>query len=92
MSRYYTDEFKQKIVELKASGKKTSELVREYGVSKTTITTWEKQFKNSGKFGVVVNLKDSDVELRRLKKENKQLKMENDILKQAALIFAKESK
>ncbi len=61
-------------------------------MSKTTITAWEKQFKNSGQFGVLANLKDNDLELRRLKKENKQLKMENDILKQAALIFAKESK
>ncbi|MFI3227149.1 MAG: hypothetical protein R3Y09_07005 [Clostridia bacterium] len=35
---------------------------------------------------------DEEVELRTLRKELKQLRMENDILKQAALIFAKESK
>jgi transposase len=89
MSRYYTDEFKKKIVELKQNGKITSELVKEYGVAKSTILTWEKQFANSGKFSIKDNLSEEEKELRVLRKENKQLKMENDILKQAALIMAK---
>lgn len=91
MSRYYTDEFKQKIVELKNSGKSTAELVREYKVSKPSIQLWEKEYKKSGKFGTKENISEKDKELRVLQKEIKQLKMEVDILKQAALIFARKS-
>lgn len=91
MSRYYTDDFKQKIVELRRSGKPTSELVQEYKLAKSTILTWEKQYANSGKFTVKDNLSEGEKELRILRKENKQLKMENDILKQAALILARKS-
>lgn len=89
MSRYYTDEFKEKIVELKKAGKSTTDIMREYGVSKTSIQAWEKQFNNSGKFTVKDNLTDQEKELRVLRKENKQLKMEVDILKQAALILGR---
>lgn len=92
MSRYYADEFKQKIVELKQSGKSTAELVREYKISKTTIQTWEKQYGNSGKFTTKDNLSKEEKELRVLRKENKQLKMEVDILKQAALILAQKTR
>jgi transposase len=89
MSRYYNDEFKQKIVELRKSGKTVSELVQEYKLAKSTISMWEKQFSNSGKFTISANLSEGEKEIKVLRKENKQLKMENDILKQAALILAR---
>ena len=79
----------KKIVELKKSGKTTSELVKEYKISKSTIATWEKQYSNSGKFTIKDNLSQDEKELRALRKEIKQLKMEVDILKQAALIMAR---
>ena len=44
---------------------------------------------NSGQFGVSANESESDKELRQLRKENKHLRMENDILKQAALILGR---
>jgi transposase len=80
MSGNYTDDFKAKIVEMRKSGKTVSELVSEYKIAKSTINTWEKQFENSGKFTIKDNLSENEKELRVLKKENKQLKMENDIL------------
>lgn len=89
MSRYYTDEFKQKIVELRRSGKPTKEIVSEYKITKSSLYMWEKQFVNSGKFTVIDNLSDSEKQLRELRKINKRLLMENDILKQAALIMAR---
>ena len=55
--------------------------------NKASINTWVRQFTNSGKFGIVENLSENEKELRILRKENKQLRMENDILKQAALIL-----
>ena len=43
----------------------------------------------SGSFKEKDNLTPEQQELRELRKENTQLKMENDILKQAALIFGR---
>ncbi|MCL2427057.1 MAG: transposase [Oscillospiraceae bacterium] len=85
--RYYTEEFKRKIVELKSSGKTISELSEEYGMSKAAVSNWCNQYKGSGSFKTADNLTEDEKELRKLRKENKQLKMENDILKQAALIL-----
>ena len=68
----------------KTAGRSTSELMREYDLTKTSINTWMRQYTDSGKFGVVENLSGNEKELRILRKENKQLRMENDILKQAA--------
>lgn len=89
MSRYYTEEFKKKILELKKNGKSTVELCTEYGIAKSSLSAWEKQFNNSGKFTIKDNMTEEEKELRRLRKENKQLKMEVDILKQAALILGR---
>jgi len=88
-NKVYTEEFKQQIVKLHQSGRTSTELENEYGVSRTSINVWLKQYANSGKFGVIPNLTDGEKELRVLRKENKQLRMENDILKQAAVIFAR---
>jgi transposase len=88
-NKVYTEEFKQQIAKLHASGKTSSELEKEYGVSRTTINICVKQYANSGKFGTTANLSDAEKENRELRKENKHLRMENDILKQAAVIFAR---
>jgi transposase len=79
-TKNYTAEFKQQIVELRKSGRRIVDLVREYGVSKTSIMQWEKEYDNSGKFGIAPNMSESENELRTLCKENKHLRMENDIL------------
>lgn len=88
-SKKYTDEFKKQIVMLYKNGKSGPELSKEYGMTKSAIYDWAKKYDNSGSFKASDNI---SVELRRLKeleKENKQLRMENDILKQAALIMAR---
>lgn len=89
MSNSYSEEFKQKIAELKLNGKPTSEIVKEYSLTKTSVNMWAKQYTNSGKFTAKDNLSENEKELRVLRKENKQLKMEVDILKQAALILGR---
>ena len=85
----YTTEFKRKIVELRESGKSMAAIQREYGMSKATISNWEKQHKTSGSFKAADNLSEEEKELRSLRKENKKLRMEVDILKQAALILGR---
>lgn len=88
-TRNYTDEFKQQIVKLNKSGKTTSEIVKEYGIAKATITKWVRDFDNSGSFKAKDNRTPEENELLELKKKLKQLEMENDILKQAALIMGR---
>lgn len=82
----YTDEFKDTILKLYQSGKSLAELNREYGVPKSTISTW---VKDNSK--VVSNSSDDMTikELRALKKELSQIKEENEILKKAMVILAK---
>jgi transposase len=85
----YTVDFKCQISELRESGKTLNEIVREYRLSKSTISKWHNQYQNSGSFKTADNLSEDEKELRKLRKENKQLRMEVDILKQAALILGR---
>ncbi len=71
------------------SGKSIIEIINEYGISKSVIFNWIKSFDNSGSFKAKDNQSNEENELIYLRKELKQLRMENDILKQAALIMAK---
>ena len=84
----YTDGFREQIAKLVINGKPIAQIVKEYGISKSTISTWATKYQNSGSFRDVDNRTEEENELIKLRKENKQLKMENDILKQAALILA----
>jgi len=88
-ARYYEDAFKRQIVALAQTGKRASEIAKEYGVSKGTVNVWIRNYANSGSFRAADNVPPLEKELKSLQKENKQLKMENDILKQAALIMAR---
>ena len=84
----YTDEFREQIVKLRLSGKAISEISREYGIAKSTIGIWTIKYQSTGSFRDADNRSDEEKELIKLRKENKHLKMENDILKQATLILA----
>lgn len=85
--RTYTDEFKQKIVELYNSGKPRAELIREYELTHSALASWINKYNKTGSFRIEDNRSEEEKELIRLRKENQRLKMENDILKQAALIM-----
>jgi transposase len=58
----------------------------------STFDKWVKQANTSGSFKEKDNLTPEQKELIQLRKQNKQLLMENDILKQAALIFGRRDK
>jgi len=85
----YTDEFREQIVKLATNGKSVRQLEKEYGISRTTIYTWVRKHETSGSFREKDNRSASETELIHLRKENKQLRMEVDLLKQAALIMAR---
>jgi transposase len=88
-SKRYTDEFKLQIVKLYNNGKPAMELAKEYKVSRSTVSKWISDYNNSQSFKAKDNRRDEENELIKLRKENKRLLMENDILKQAALIMAR---
>lgn len=88
-TRNYTEEFKKQIVSLYQNGKASANIAAEYDIGKSTVAKWVKDFNNSGSFKAKDNRTDKENELLQLQKQNKQLLMENDILKQAALIMAR---
>ena len=87
--REFTDEFKEKMVRLYLSGKIKADIVREYDLTASCLNRWIKQHQDSGSFKEKDNRTPEENELIHLRKENQRLKMENDILKQAALIIGR---
>ena len=89
MPTKYPEEMKRKVVALANNGKMIKDILDEYGMARSTLHKWIKDYNNSGSFEAKNNRTDKENELIELRKENKQLKMENDILKQAALIMGR---
>jgi len=91
--RIFTDEYKQHVLELVRAGDKSiSQICRELDLTQSAVHKW---IKADQKINGTMNqnsLSESDQEeLQRLRAENKQLKMERDILKKATAFFAKNS-
>ena len=90
----YTREFKQDAVRLVTEqGYKQTEAARNLGIDRGMLARWIKEFQiDEGEaFRGNGKLTEEQEELRRLRAENKRLKLERDILKKATAFFAKES-
>ena len=87
--RTYTEEFKEQMVKLYENGKSKKDLITEYDLTSTALNTWIKRGQSTGSFKEKDNRSPEESELIKLRKENQHLKMENDILKQAALILGR---
>ena len=87
--RTFTSEFKEQIVQLYLNGKPRKEIIGEYNLTPSSLDRWVSQSQNAGSFKEKDNLTAEQKELIELRKRNKQLEMENDILKQAALILGR---
>lgn len=87
--REFTEEFKQQMVQLFNSGKPRSEIAREYDLTPSALNSWIKRINTTGSSKEADNRTPEENELLKLRKENQRLLMENDILKQAALIFGR---
>lgn len=87
--RTYTEEFKEQLVQLYLNGKRKCDIIREYDIASSLLDKWIKQSQTTGSFKEKDNRSDVENELIKLRKRNKQLEMENDILKQAALILGR---
>ena len=79
--RTFTPEFKLQMVRLFENSKLKAEIVREYDLTASALDKWFKNHQNTGSFSQIDNLSEEARELRRFRKDNQQLKMENDILK-----------
>jgi transposase len=87
--RTFTAEFKKQMVQLYENGKARQEIIKEYDLTPSALDRWIKQNNTSGSFKEKDNRSPEEQELIQLRKEVKQLRMENDILKQAALIIGR---
>ncbi len=87
----YPPEFRRQMVELVRSGRSVEELAREFEPSAGAIRNWVRQADlDEGRRSDGLTTEER-AELRRVRRETKQLRMERDILKKAAAWFARES-
>ena len=88
--RKFSDEFKAETVELiRSSGKPISQVAKELDLTETAVRDWVKRAEVDAGQRPGMSA-DEREELKRLRKENRLLKMERDLLKKAAAFFAKE--
>lgn len=87
--RNYTEDLKKQVVNLYNNGKSRSEIIREYDLTPSAFNNWIKQYNTNASFKAEDNRTEEEQELIELRKRNRQLEMEVDILKQAALIMGR---
>ena len=88
--KYYEENFKKQIVKIYNQGNHTyRELSEQYGIAASTIRQWVIRYNNTRSFNAEDNKTDEEKRIKELEKKVKQLEMENDILKQAALLLGK---
>ena len=89
--RAYPPEFRQQIVELHQAGRSPGELAREFEPNEQTMRNWIAQADlDEGRRRDGLTTVER-AELRKLRKENRQLRVEREILAKAAAWFARES-
>jgi len=89
--RQHTEEFKQEAVRLaKESGQPKAHIARQLKISTSLLYLWIDKYDEAKAKGLTPAQHHAEKEeLRKLKAEVKQLKLENDILKKAAGYFAR---
>ena len=90
--RAFTAEYKAYVVELcKSSGKSVGQVCRELGLGETAVRRWVAQaaVDRGEREGLT---SEERAELAQLRKENRILREERDILKRATVFFARETR
>ena len=87
----YTSEFKNQAIELVRLGKSVGEVARDLTISEGMLYEWIRKATKAAPLGsdrpAAGGEEPAADELRRLRRENANLKLENDILKKAAIIL-----
>ncbi len=90
--RSFSKDFKLEAVKLvKEGGLSASRAAKDLGVYETCLRRWMKQYEidqGKGPAGALTTAEKE--ELRRLRRENRTLRMEREVLKKATAFFAKE--
>ncbi len=93
--KHYSKQFKIDAVRLVTEqGYKVSEAACNLGIHHSSLRRWKKQLETDGNqsFPGKGHMASDKEELYRLRKENKRLRMEREILKKATAFFVNESK
>ena len=89
----YSREFKLEAVRLAAQGERPkAQIARELGIRVNQLRKWRLEFEAEERAGPPKRAPNLEKDLGHLKRENTRLKEENEILKKAAIFFARESK
>jgi transposase len=87
----YPKEFKEEAVALVTDqGYSVTEAAKSLGIRANQLYDWKAKIEAAKQDGALSD--DERTELKRLRKENKTLRIEKDILKKASAFFAKEMK
>ena len=87
----YAPEFRQQMVELVHAGRSPEKLAKEFEPTAQSIRNWVAQAdRDAGRRTDGLTTTERE-ELERLRRENRQLKLERDILSKAAAWFARET-
>jgi transposase len=93
--RAYLPEFRQQVVELYHAGRSTAELAQDFGPHPQSIRNWVAWAKRDAgavdKDGKEHLTPCEREELSRLRRENRQLRLDREILSKAAAWFARET-
>jgi transposase len=85
----YAPEFRRQMVELVNAGRSPEELAREFEPTAQSIKNWvARAARHTGEGGLTSTERE---ELSRLRRENRQLRLEREILSKAAAWFARET-
>ena len=96
MAKQYSAEFKIEAVRrVERTKESAAQVARDLGVNENTMYGWVKRYREKGEmlpFPGSGRLSPEDEQLRKLERENRDLREENEILKKAAAYFAKNQK
>lgn len=89
--RSYPPDFRDKVVALARTGRKLDDLAHEFGLARQTVRNWVKQAELDAGVRSDGLTTEERAELSRLRRDNKRLTIENEILSKAAAWFARET-
>ena len=90
--RRFTTEFKTEAVRLlEESGRPLQAVAEELGVHANQLRGWRNERLAAGSAEALARQKAEAAELARLRRENRRLEQENEILRRAAAFFAREA-
>ena len=93
--RAFDDSFKLQVVKMiKDQGLTIVQVCKDLNIGETAVRRWVQQYEAEqlGQAGIGKPLTAEQQRIRQLEQENRQLKMDNDILKKATAFFARELK